>query len=180
MFLLATAAMGVVVLLLGIPQIFGVSLSWGWGAVDEGHTTLRAYTPKLAHPESRSVFVREREEFVATYNFELDSGRARLSVYTWGWLPAWGDLEVFHQDADIRSPTSKEVRIVAPRSGFYKVSGAVVGATGTFSIDWHVERARISGQALRALGLVLRLWPLLLAVLLVAALALVRLRSVLN
>jgi hypothetical protein len=178
MFLLATAAMAVVVLLLGIPQIFGLSLSWGWGTLDEGHTTLRAYTPKLAHLESRRMFVREGEELVATYDFDIDSGRARVSVYTWGWLPGWGDLEVFHQDADILSPTSKEVRIVAPRSGFYRVSGAIVNATGTFSIGWQVERTRISGQALRALSLVLQLWPLLIAVLLVAALALLRLRSV--
>lgn len=180
---LAAAAVGLVAtvgfaFLLGIPEMFGISLGWGWRTIDRGQTLVRAFTPKIATVKSRSIFLSEGEELVATYDFRLDSGRARVSVYTWGWVPAWGTLQTFHQNANIRDSTRKEVRVVAPQSGFYTVSGSIVDATGTFIIDWQVERSNIGGQGLRLISFAMGYaFPLLLIALLILALGVAGVRA---
>lgn len=45
---------------------------------------VRAFTPKIGDVDSRDIFLAEGEELVARYDFRLDSGRAGVSVYTWG------------------------------------------------------------------------------------------------
>jgi hypothetical protein len=157
--------------LLGIPEIFGISFGWRWAGIDRGHTAVNAITPKIGEVNSRDIFLSAGEELVARYDFRLDAGRARVSLYTWGWVPAWGPLQTFHQDPDIRANTSKEVRIVAPVSGFYVMKGTFVDATGDFSIDWQVERSKRGGQGVRLLGFLMGYFPLLLVVLLLLALA---------
>jgi hypothetical protein len=72
-----------------------------------------------------------------------------MSVYGWGWLPAIGDLTVFHQNPHIQRSTRQDVRLVSPAPGFYRVSGAVVDATGTFTIDWQVNSVQRQGQGIR-------------------------------
>jgi hypothetical protein len=178
---LATVAIGLVstvgfAFLLGIPEMFGISLGWGWRSVDQGHTIVRAFTPKITEVKSRSIFLSQGEELVATYDFRLDSGRARVSVYTRGWIPAWGTLQTFYQNPNIRASTREEVRLVAPQSGFYIVSGSIVKATGTFTIDWQVEHSKKEGQWLR-LGFAMGYFPLLLIALLILALGVAGVRA---
>jgi hypothetical protein len=175
------AAAGFIVgfaILLGIPEVFGVSLGWGLRGVDRGHTEVRAYTPKSTDVESGGIFLSEGEELVATYDFHVESGRAWVSVYTWGWVPGWGDLQWFHRNSTIRSPAREEVRIIAPRSGFYEVGGTLVAATGTFTIDWQVERSTIGGQGFRMIRFAMDFVPLLLLALLLVGLGAAGIRAI--
>ncbi len=164
----------------GVPEMFGVSLGWGWGTVNSGHTEVHAFTPKIRDVETRDIFLSEGEELVATYDYDVESGSAWLSVHTYGWVAAVGDLEFFHMDTGIREPTRQEVRVVAPQSGFYSVGGMISSATGTFTIDWRVEQRQVDGQSFRLLSLIwgtFWLIPAAIIVVAVGAAAVLRIRD---
>jgi hypothetical protein len=153
----------------GVPEMFGLSFGWGWGTVNSGHTVVHAFTPKIRDVETRDIFLSEGEELVARYDYQIESGSAWVSAHTYGWVAGWGDLEFFHMDTGINAPTREEIRVVAPTSGFYSVGGMISSATGTFAIDWEIERAQRDGEALRFLSLVWGYFWLLPAVLILVA-----------
>jgi hypothetical protein len=156
--------------LLRIPEIFGISFGWSVPGVDRGITAVRVLTPKSTDVKSGRIFLARSEELHAAYDFRVESGRARLSVYTGGWLPGGRDLQWFHRNNAIRGPTRQNVRIVAPRSGFYHVRGTLVAASGTFSITWRVEQPKALGRAIRLVSSTMVLLPLLLLAFMLLAL----------
>ena len=174
---LAAAAVGFLAMVAfafawGVPEMFGLSFGWGWSTVNRGHTEVHAFTPKIRDVATRDIFLSEGEELVATYDYQIESGSAWISVHTHGWVPAVGEIEFFHMDTGIREPKRQEVRVVAPQSGFYSIGGMISRSTGQFEIDWRVERTQRDGEALRLLSLIWgKFWIVPAALILLAVVA---------
>lgn len=174
---LAVGFMLTVAVGLGIPEIHGFSFGWGWRGVNSGRTVVRALTPKIQDVRVRGIYLAEGEQLVATYDFRLEDGRARLFISRRGWIPRARDSQLLYRDLDIRQSVRKEVRLAAPRDGFYSVSGTIVRATGEFAIEWRVEQTQTRAHALRLARAGLGFAPLLLVGLLLVVLVVAGVRA---
>jgi hypothetical protein len=153
-------------LLLGLTDLFGLSVGIGWNAMNSGTEIRRALTPKIGSMATGSIFLGEGEELAVDLDLRPEAGRVWVIASDRGWGPAGHHEILWH--VSTRSPTRTSETVEAPHAGFYAVDGSLVSAQGDFRIEWRVTDPRTGPSVVRyVLWLFSHAWfviPLLLVV----------------